>query len=172
MTALHFRPAISWAVDVEDFRRWLQKAAAGDRIDYAGGPSLPHGFPVVAEVRRAIDAGLVLSHHLRGDGGHVYAAVRRADPSRPARGAGRPIAGSVAARMLSILEKAAQATRPCPTNAVLAVALNLRNSEQARYIFGRLVDAGLIAVENRGPKQRRIVTILATGARTASGEAR
>src|SRR3546814_2269825 len=76
----------------------------------------------------------------------------------------------VARRMMKLLNKAAVTCRPCPTNAELAVALGLKNAEVARYEFNRLVRQGKIAVAGFGPRRRRVVTIVATGQQTRTGD--
>lgn len=158
---------LCWGIDEAEFARWIERAAPRDRIVYAGGPVLPRKMAVVRAVTVAKDAGLVGTHVVRENGACLYVAERRAE-SGGGESAARawPVPGSIADRMLGILTDAAAAGRPCPTNAVLSISLSLTGAEQARYIFGQLVNAGLIAVENRGPKLRRIVTIVKSGERT------
>ncbi len=168
-TASQVRFAIGplcWGIAVQDFARWLETARAGARIIYAGGPVLPRDMAVYHAVKAALDAGRVSTHQARENGACVYIAERLPEPAAAAS-APFPEPGSVAARMLEILRQTAARALPCPTNSVLAIALHLKDAEAARYVFGQLVRAGLIAVENRGPKARRIVTICATGGRTA-----
>lgn len=160
--------ALGWAISAEDFTRWLAQAPVGARLDYAGGPEMPHHFPVVAAVRAAVEAGAVLSHNERCGRGWCFFVVRR-DGAAGASAAVWPEPGSVAARLLGLLVRTAGRHHPCPTNAVLALALDLRNADAARYLMRQLADAGLISIENRGPLERRIVTIIGSNMRTAPG---
>ena len=158
---------LCWGVDVGDFAAWLRTARPGDVIRYAGGPSLPRSMPIVAPIARALAAGQVRTHLAREDGTIVYFAVRRGPDGSCAQASDWPEPGSAPARMIELLAATARAGKPCPSNAVLAIALGLSGKEQARYALRQLTEAGLVAVRNRGPKLRRIVTILASGERTA-----
>lgn len=158
---------LCWGVDTGDFVAWLRASRAGDVIRYAGGPSLPRSMPIVDAVARALDAGQVRTHQRREDGTIVYFAVRRG-PEPASADAAFPAPGTAPAHMLDLLTRTARAGKPCPSNAVLAIALGLSGKEQARYIFNQLIEGRHIAVENRGPKLRRIVTILASGERTGA----
>lgn len=155
---------LCWVCPERDFAAWLAQAKPGERLRYAGGPVLPRGEPAVRAATAAKDAGLISTHIARENGACVYIAERLGQVA-PAS-AVWPEPGSAAHRMMDVLRDSAAKTLPCPTNAVLAIALGLKGAERARYIFGQLVEAGLITVENRGPKLRRIVTICSTGKRT------
>lgn len=154
---------LSWGITRDEFGAWLARAAADDEIPYAGGPALPHEMPVVAAVTAARLAGQVRTHVVKRDGRTLYIAVRRAEVAQ----ASAPALGEAAARMLDLLTRTAAAGKPCPSNTVLGISLGLKGKDGARYVFGELVKVGAISVENRGPKLRRIVTICATGKRTA-----
>lgn len=155
---------LCWVCPERDFAAWLAQAKPGERLRYAGGPVLPRDEAAVRAATAAKDAGLISTHIARENGACVYIAERLG--RAPATPEPWPAPGSAAHRMLDVLRDSAAKSLPCPTNAVLAIALGLKGAERARYIFGQLVDAGLITVENRGPKLRRIVTICATGKRT------
>ena len=71
----------------------------------------------------------------------------------------------MAAKVLRMLERAANEGRACPTNAEIAEAMGVNSVGSASSAVSRLVDAGLILLE-RG-QCTRAVTIVATGARTA-----
>lgn len=66
---------------------------------------------------------------------------------------------------LWMFEHAANAGRPAPSNAEIAVACDLARTNSACIVVNRLVKRGLISVE-RGSISR-VVTITATGKRTA-----
>ena len=72
---------------------------------------------------------------------------------------------SVYYRILAMLERAADAGQPCPTNAEITEALGTSSLSTAPDTIARLERDGLITVE-RGIRSR-VVTIVATGHRTA-----
>lgn len=74
------------------------------------------------------------------------------------------MADSVSQRLLAHLTELAAADLPCPSNRDLAVALKLSRSTVVRKL-DLLDDMGRI--ERRGKGWRRVITIVATGARTA-----
>lgn len=163
---------LSWAIDLPDFERWLEQADVKAELVYAGGPALPQAMPVVIAVREAVAAGDVRSHQRKVDGRWEYFVVRRRPdvaprPGRSARDAIAP--DSLKGQMLSRLSIAAANARPCPTNAELAMALGLKDAEAARYVFNQLHSMGRISVAARGPRMRRVVTIVASGQSTAEG---
>lgn len=163
---------LCWGIDVGDFAAWLRTARAGDVIRYAGGPTLPRSMPIVSAVARALAAGQVRTHQPREDGTIIYYAVRRSEgEDRDGAGADSgtaPDPDSPGGRMLALIDRTAREGRPCPSNAVMAIALGLKGKEQARYVLGQLLDGGHVRVRNRGPKLRRIVTVTASGLSTAA----
>lgn len=163
---------LCWAVTVTEFERWLASADPGARFVYAGGPVVPHEMAVVAIVREAVAAAEVTSHQRKVEGRWEY-FVQRSRPDvepRPGRSKRDAIpADSVKGLMLTILKAAATVGHPCPTNAEFAKRLGLKDAEAARYEFNQLAATGRIMVENRGPRQRRVVTIVSLGRSTAEG---
>lgn len=160
---------------------WAERARPGDTLTYGSGDRLSP--QAVEAVRRLAEADFVDLVRKRRDGKWIYIAQRRSrafDAARldyrPSRGAVRPSGKmrgrSVERALLRILTRAARLGLPCPGNAALAVMLGLPGAVSASYRMRRLVAAGLIAVEQADPARPRVVTICATGARTASGEAR
>jgi SOS-response transcriptional repressor LexA len=68
-------------------------------------------------------------------------------------------------RVLAMLTVAADAGRPCPTNAALAQTLGLTDANTASVLVKRLETRGAIRVARQG--YARQVVIAATGATTA-----
>jgi DNA-binding Lrp family transcriptional regulator len=68
--------------------------------------------------------------------------------------------------VLRLLAQAASKGLPCPTNAELAKRIGLKDAVAASYRVRRLVQSGAIVVEEPSPSERRVVTIVATGAQT------
>jgi hypothetical protein len=68
-------------------------------------------------------------------------------------------------RVLALITEAVEANKPCPSNPQLARAVGLRAASFGHRAIERLRQAGLITVEH-GPCAR-VVTIVATGGRTA-----
>lgn len=68
-------------------------------------------------------------------------------------------------RAFDLIEKAANAGAPCPTNEAIARHMRIRSIGTASGYLSRLRDLGVIRLE-RG-QNSRIVTIVATGRRTS-----
>lgn len=155
---------------------WAESARPGETLTYASGDHAP--AEALAAARRLADAELVDLVGKRRDGKWIYIAQRRSRAFdagridyRPSRGAVRPSeksrARAVDRALLRLLSRTARLGLVCPGNAALAVMLGLSGALAASYRMRRLVAAGVIAVEHADPTRPRIVTILATGARTA-----
>lgn len=172
------------SVSVGDFEAWLARAEAGAEIVYARGPMLDQKRDVVALVRAYADAGEVRTHQRKSAGSWEYFAVRRDVARERAAGvrsgrAGRPAAPRVQAiepeaetpqgRMLAILRRCISLGVPARTNAELAREMGLKDAEAARYIFNQLVAASVITVRSFGVRERRVVTMVATGKSTVRG---
>lgn len=169
---------LSWGIEAADFARWLADAGPGERIVYAGGPALPRSLAVVQAVRSALGAGQISAHQRRCEGRIEYIAERKVEPaagkSAAAGGVGIEL-NDEARAVFALLEREAKAGRPCPSDAVIALALQLgpcrraggkrgKGAERARYLVGKLARLGMIRVTApTQPGGRRIITILATG---------
>jgi hypothetical protein len=156
------------AVSAANFRAWYAKGAER-RIVYAQGPSLDQGCEVAILVRKMIAAGCLRAfHERRQDGGGWNFIAERIDAAIEAQPSGETdqLTGEQL-RVLAVLDHHAGAGLPCPTNSALAREARVRDGYAARYIVQRLADTGHIRVENRGPRLTRVVTIVATGARTS-----
>lgn len=157
---------------------WAAKAKPGEDVVYSTG--VRPGDKIGAAVRALHDAGVVAltSKRVAADqgGGFRFIAQRLADP-RPSQRLRRPApqgrfaaASDDAKRTLRMvlrqLVRAAKRGEPCPTNAELARAVGLKDAVAASYRMRRLVKDGAIVVEEPSPLERRVVTIVASGAQT------
>lgn len=164
------------ALSVEAFDAWFDGAQPGEGIVYAIGTALDQRHPVAARTRALIARGMLRTFlDRRGDGRFDYCAERLARRARDAAPAGAEAPEAVpstpagdAGRVLALLAAHAEAGAPCPTNGSIARALDLKDSEAARYLVAQLASAGHIRIENRGPRVTRVLTIAATGARTSA----
>lgn len=156
----------------DQFRTWVEGAAPGDDVVYATGVRPAEGIGAV--VRSLHEKGLVTMTSKRGADGFRFIAQRLANP-RQQRGpehrgrfAKREIKGRRTAErlILKILTTAAAKGQACPTNAELAKRAGLSGAVAASYRVRRLVQSGAIVVEEPSPLERRVVTIVATGAQT------
>ena len=151
---------------------WADNAEPGQRITYASGPAeLPEHptFVLAGSLRRQ---GAVITHIKRRDdgGGFDFLAVRRArDVAEQVRNTATVDDDDLDQIVLRELRRCASLQWACPTNAELARRCGLKDALQASYRMRKLIEAGHILVEGRGPMQRRIVTIVATGKQTVPG---
>lgn len=154
---------------------WLANARPGHSAIYAVGAALDRNEPVVKLVNDWIATSEVIPVQRRVDGALRYevqritkAADDEATPRRLRLDA--EFAETPEGHMLSHLSRLANMNVPCPSNPELAGVLGLRDGEAARYRFNNLVRAGHILVTSDG--ERRIVTIVKTGKRTAAAVTR
>ena len=166
--------AVTLYAEAQRIEEWFAAAAPGQEAIYAIGPALDPANPTAALVARwASQQQVNPVKRRRGDGMLLHCAQRRqsglaGQPAHPVITDDLPFAAdSAEGRVLALLEEAAEAGVPCPSYGEIARALQLRDAQAARYRFNLLVQAGLIAVEQAQPWERRVVTIRATGARTA-----
>jgi len=159
----------------DQFRTWVDRAAPGDDVVYATGARPAEGIGAV--VRSLHEQGLVAMTSKRGDDGFRFIAQRLADPRPSQIRARAPVNrgrftltandGKMTTRaVLRLLSQAASKGWPCPTNAELAKRVGLKDAVAASYRVRRLVQSGAIIVEEPSPSERRVVTIVATGAQT------
>ncbi|MDF0540809.1 hypothetical protein PX699_00505 [Sphingobium sp. H39-3-25] len=166
------------SISMADFEAWLTAADVGDQRVYATGPVLDQKRDVTLYVRELVAQGEILTHQRKVGGTWEYFAVRR-NPGRDQAGGrkrsgakdagGEPEPETAAGRMLAILRRCVALQLPARTNAELAREIGLKDAEAARYVFNQLIAGGLIMARNMGPKQRRVVTIVATGKSTVRG---
>ncbi len=155
---------------------WAERAQAGEDVVYCTGVRPDDMIGAAARALR--ESGIVtLTTRRMPAGGFRFIAQRLADP-RPSQIRARrrsnpghflPAAGDAkrtTRAVLRLLVQAANRDAPCPTNAEIAVRVGLNGSVAASYRMRRLVRDGLIQVEEPGPLERRIVTIVATGKKT------
>jgi hypothetical protein len=168
---------LGYAIEEKAMRDWIARAKAGDTIAYANGYALPQKAPAVALARTWSDERLVDLTSARVDGKFEYRATRRSDPVGQAASNARAQAVSAAmggneatTRVLRRLRSLATQTLPCDTNAELARECELPNADAASYQLRKLAGQGAITVEDMGPGERRIVTIVGSGKRTGRGK--
>jgi hypothetical protein len=160
---------------------WAERAQAGEDVVYCTGVRPDDMIGAAARALR--ESGIVtLTTRRMAAGGFRFIAQRLADP-RPSQirarrrtnsgqfrpGQCQPASGDAkrtTRAVLRLLVQAANRDAPCPTNAEIAVRVGLNGSVAASYRMRRLVRDGLIQVEEPGPLERRIVTIVATGKKT------
>ena len=184
---------LAYAIPASQFEDWLAVAPAGARIVYAHGLALPRASAsvIAARVEEAAGRVTLTAKLAERDGVRAWewiaTRLRSAAPPTPppsidgpcgeSRASARPRAGEdpdcgdapVLDDILRQFRRAANMGLVAPTNAELARAHGLPNAERARYLVGKLIRAKAIAVEDRGPRQRRIVTLLANGRSTKAG---
>ena len=159
---------------------WLSVANPGDRFVY--GP-MRATLPIASSGRKRMlelgHAGLVmLTRPRRTDAPTMfnYTAHRTAKPLPGAKPAGRPVLtavrepivdGEIEAidRLLPVLERFANAGRPCPTDRELARRADLP-PERIAELLNVLVVANAIRVFSAPGPTNRYVHIVATGATT------
>jgi hypothetical protein len=161
----------AYARSVAEFEQWLDTAQPNDRFVLAEGETSPRAAPIWSFARASCDDGTVRLHHVQGDrpGWWQYIAVRRGliEVGEPARVLRVEDDTDPAEKVLRVLRRAANFSRPCPSNAELAKACGLKDAGQASYQVRRLVQAGAIRVVSQGVGQARVIVIAGSGRRTA-----
>lgn len=155
--------------DQQQLAAWIETAQPEDCAIYATGPALPHRHPTVQMVQTLTDRGVLRTHlKARADGrGFDFLAFKRAAETPRACAQGRGEAKL--ARVLAALTKRAEGGGVMPSNGELARACGLKNADAARYQLNKLEAQDVIRIEDFGPNERRVVTIVATGAATVRG---
>lgn len=158
-----------------ELEQFVARSVRGAELVYCEAPDLIRGA-TADKVRELTQAGYLTPHNRRRAGGGLEFFVRRTARVHR-RGPPPPIISGIDARangcILRALKRAANLDMPCPTlndlvKALAADGLQLtRNQVQARIL--KLVDAGTIrsTVLYDSGVQVRVVTIVATGKRTA-----
>lgn len=162
-----------------DIFEFARTARPGEAMEYGRGDHPPRD--VVRAMRGLVDAGVLrpVTRRIGGreGGGFQFLVQKGAGGDGPvARAARRGAVRRRRVRKTSLsmvfdcLARAARRGEACPTNEELARHCGLSGKLAASYRVRRLVAEGRIAVEDRSPFGRRIVTILTgphTGARTS-----
>ncbi|MFN3351326.1 hypothetical protein [Pseudorhodoplanes sp.] len=150
----------------EHIWRWAETAAPGQQESYGRGQRAP--ADLVAAMRPLVEAG-VLTPVRKREGDNFLFMVQRGTGALPAAERRRLSRGPVRrkivrrselSRVFQCLLAAAVRNRPCPSLAQIARRCGLRGKGAAQYRVSQLVRKGRIAIEERGPDQPRIVTIL------------
>lgn len=148
-----------------DFFRFAEMAQPGERLVYGMGerPSRE----AVQAMRPLVDAGVLHPAARCRDGVCTFTVQRGSGPidlarPRARRGAvrRRRMRKSEMTLVFEMVVRAAKAGRACPTNEEIAGKCGLSDKLAASYRMRKLVQQGLIAVEDRSPYGRRVVTIL------------
>lgn len=168
------------AIGVVEYRAWMGRAQAGERITFAQGPALDNQRDIVVLVKEHQARGLVrFFRKRRGEDDFNFIVERlapeAADPAvqRARAKDGRSLAPdpeSEPGKVLALLRRCANLDQPCPTNREIALRCGLNDEERARYLVRQLAEGGHVAIENRGPRLTRIVTIAETKRSTSRAE--
>lgn len=159
--------ATGYAISAADFETWLARRGGSPDIIYAQGYSLPRGHIAVLLADQAQAAGLVdlvtrvamsASTAAATDRWFHFIAQRRSRAG--AGGAADGATSDAADRVFAHIKRLALVGAPGPTNDEIARATGLKDADAARYQLGKLVSAGRVEIEDNGPRQRRIFSIL------------
>lgn len=161
-----------WALTSTEVRRWFERAAIGDELVYARGPRLVQSDGVKL-LQQLHDRGLVTftSRRIGPDDTAFLVQRLKGDERPPARAqlAVRSRSGDTEdelAMLMAILRRTAGKRAPCPSNRELGEEMGNPNPDRVAYLLSILARERRIEVEAR-PRGHRVVTILATGKRTA-----
>jgi hypothetical protein len=157
---------------IERIDAWLSIATPGSEFLYATRATLPPGCKPAAYLRTLAAAGEIdlFQRCCAGGGLKNYVARRKAPEQKPEA----PASSTRAERperaddVLAMLRTVARRGLPCPTDAAIARHLNLRRPSEAAALLSDLADVGEILLERVSRPYQRVVTIVATGKRTAS----
>lgn len=150
----------------EDIYRWAERAEPRSVATYGRGDRPP--LELVQAMRPLVEAG-VLHPKRKREGREFLFLVERgsapmsaADQRRAARGFARRrvVKRSSLSLVLQCLTAAAVSDRPCPSLDELAKRCGLSGKGSARYRVELLARNGKISVEDCGPSNPRVVTIL------------
>lgn len=150
---------------------WFARARAGEAAIYAIGEQPDPGHAIAQLVHGWRDRGEARCER-DGTGSLAKFKVRKTEP-RPGTGEVRRLRldadfeQTPPGRMLRLLSRCANFGLPCPSYQVLADQLELDDRFQARRVFDKLVSSGRVLSRSPDHGQTRVVTIVATGKRTA-----
>lgn len=162
---------LAMAVAIETFEAWVARARPGDSTLYATGPALLHAHPTVRLVQVLADRAVLRPHiRRRADGAGFDFTVTRIDEEAvgdaPPRSA---VAEAKCVRVLNALTRCAERGGMMQSNQELARECALKNASEASYVLRKLTARGAIRVTDHGPNERRVATIVASGAATVRG---
>lgn len=163
----------AWALTRAAAEAWLARARPGEQLVYARGPRLLQSDGVKALQDRFDEGEVTFTTRRIAADDIAYIAERLAGGSRPAphqrfaRTAPPPDDADEIAMLMATLRRLAAARRPCPTNRELGEMVGDIGPDRVAYLLRKLISARRIAVEALG-NGRRVVTIIATGKRTAT----
>ncbi|MDE0878549.1 MAG: hypothetical protein OSB00_07770 [Sphingomonas bacterium] len=154
---------LSQAIDVAVIEDWLASASIGDELVYAWGAVPPRTLAAWSRARDLFEEREVRLHDRLRPGGRTrewYLVKRRVDVGE------QPVAVAAVtdaeetgeAAVLRILRRAVNFSKPCPTNAEIGAQCGL-TTRQAAHRVEKLVKARAVTLEDRGPGQRRVLTI-------------
>lgn len=165
--------------DAAQLEEWLRNAAPGDEVHYAFGPVLNWQNPTAALVKEWLAGNEVIAFQRRGGDGRLIYCARRRDPAADGQASPRQalprdeaFEATAEGQVYLLLVRCANMGLPCPSNRTIADQCDLRDAEAARYRFNNLVEQRRIAVRQGSTFGGRVVTICATGRRTAEPAAR
>ena len=154
---------------------WVERAGAGDRLIYASRPFLPVASPGAARLRALSTSGLIYLTSPRSTLDPTifdYTAERSSKPLAWAKPS-QPVLelrvvdaeAAIVDALLPVLERFAQAGRPCPTDLQLAERSGL-DREIIPEALAALRAARLIHIQAAPAPTLRRVLILSSGAIT------
>ncbi len=159
--------ALSVAIEATVLESWVRRAKPGEKIVYASGFAPPRMAAAFQLARELAGVGLIDLHNPRREGGGFeWVARRRAASVEPPPAEQPALPDHIADKILNILAEAARRGTPCPTDAEFAEELELPNADAASYRIRKLVARGEIEIARPSWRERRVVTIVATGQRT------
>ena len=153
-----------------DLDGWAAQARLRERTIYGEGER-PRQAVARAAVR-LIDAGQIVTMRRRmPSGAFLFIAEKRGGvgPSRSAVRRARPFAArgrSAETIILRLIRDCVRVGAPCPTNAEFARRAGLSGAVSASYRLRRLVAAGKLKLDDFGPFERRVATVLPDGGST------
>lgn len=160
-----------WALTEDAIERWMAGAKPGDELVYARGAQLIQSAGVRALQRHHDHGRVTFKQKRNGPFDTSYIAERLAEARRPAPAArlDRPVFGEdndELALLMAHLRRLATSGQPCPTNRELGAAIDVKSPDRVAYLLRKLISARRIKVEAVS-RERRVVTICATGKTTA-----
>jgi hypothetical protein len=146
---------------------WAACAKIGERFVYAVGRVEPRSDPIWRLAGSLADARRVtLVRDRRGDGLIEFIAERIRETPRPVVIVQTDDDDDA---VLRAIRRRLNLRLPMATNAELARECSLKDANRASYVLRRLIARGVIQIVEMGPKQRRIVTLMATRQKTVEG---
>lgn len=150
-------------LDAAAICHWVETAPAEASAVYAVGAAPPR--PIAVVVASLAAQGLVAPVRKRlVDGSFQFQMQRSAKSAATGRTRIKRYPRASAENvLLRIAQECARRGMPFPTNRALADRCGLSGAVSVSYRLRKLVRDGLIQVEDFGPYERRVVTVVATG---------